>query len=222
MNCAFHADQQATGYCRNCGKPMCQQCTREVRSALYCEECLGKFLAAPSAGQVAPGISAVSNSSPAALPANPLAAPRAPNPALAALLGFIPGLGAVYNGQYLKGLIHVLIFGGLVAILSSDLPNAGYYVFFAIALGCFYFYMPIEAHHVARARRLGEPEPGSLVPGVASGEKPLGAFLLIGLGLLFLLANFGLLQEEWFAKSWPAGLIVLGGYLLWIRMRKSA
>lgn len=218
MNCAVHADQQATGFCRNCGKPMCPQCTREVRSALYCEDCLGKFLAAPSAGASAP-TGAMGNTEPGALPAP--AAPGSPNPGVAALLGFIPGLGAVYNGQYLKALIHVLIFGGLIAGLSSDLPSAGYYVFLAIALGCFYFYMPIEAHHVARARREGRAEPGSLVPETSTGGKPVGAFVLIGLGILFLLGNFGLLQAEWFSKAWPAGLVILGAFMLWDRMRKS-
>lgn len=220
MNCAVHADQPATGFCRNCGKPMCPQCAHEVRSALYCEECLGKFLATPSgsAGALAPG--SVEGAPPSGLPAPTV--PGTPNPGVAAVLGFIPGLGAVYNGQYLKALIHVLIFGGLIAALSSDLPGTGLNVFLGIALGCFYFYMPIEAHRVARARRMGLAEPGSLVPESTSAGKPIGAFILIGIGLLFLLANFGLLQAEWFAKAWPAGLIVLGGYLLWIRMRNSA
>lgn len=219
MNCAVHTDQPATGYCRNCGKPMCPQCTREVRSALYCEDCLGRFLAAPSTGASLPA-APPGGELPPALPAPNT--PGTPNPGIAALLGFIPGLGAVYNGQYLKALIHVLIFGGLIAALSSDLPGTGLNIFLAIALGCFYFYMPIEAHRVARARRMGLAEPGSLVPETTSGGKPIGAFILIGLGLLFLLANFGLLQAEWFARAWPAGLIVLGGYLLWNRMRNSA
>ena len=33
-----------------------------------------------------------------------------PNPSVAAVLGLIPGVGAMYNGQYFKGLIHVVIF----------------------------------------------------------------------------------------------------------------
>jgi len=219
MNCAVHPDQQATGFCRNCGKPMCPQCTREVRSALYCEDCLSKLLAASSAGSPASGVSPADSGAPGALP--PGAVPGSPNPALAALLGFIPGLGAVYNGQYMKALIHVLIFGGLIAALSSDLPGAGYYVFFAITLGCFYFYMPIEAHHVARARKMGLAETGTLLPEATAGGKPIGAFVLIGLGLLFLLSNFGLLQADWLAKAWPAGLVVLGVYLVWSRMKKA-
>jgi TM2 domain-containing membrane protein YozV len=196
MNCAVHTDVEATGYCRNCGKALCPQCTREVRGALYCETCLAGLLG---------GITA------------PLEPKSSVNPGLAATLGFIPGLGAVYNGQYVKALIHVLIFGGLIALLSTDIPSS-YDAFFGIALGCFYFYMPIEAYRTAMARRQGEPEPPNLIEG--EGRKPIGAMVLIGIGILLLLSNFGLLQREWFARSWPIALILIGGWLLWDRMKK--
>jgi hypothetical protein len=196
MKCATHPEVDATGYCRNCGKPMCPACTREVHGALYCESCL-----APVALQ-------------------PNAPPQTgPNPGLAATLGFIPGLGAVYNGQYIKALIHVLIFGGLIALLSSDLPG-GYDVFFGIALACFYFYMPIEAYRTAKARITGEAGPADFAS--VDGPKPLGAIILIAIGALLLMRNFGLLESEWFAKSWPVGLIILGGWLVWDRMQRKS
>ena len=204
MNCAVHTDREATGYCRHCGKALCPECTREVRGALYCEDCLAIQLAGPH--------------NPAALDA--AAAARSDvNPGLAATLGFIPGLGAVYNGEYVKALIQVLIFGGLIAGVSSDMPS-GYIAFLGIALGCFYCYMPIDAYRVAKARRAGLADPAPLVDG--KGTRPIGAFLLILIGVLFLLSNFGLLQAEWFEKAWPIGLIALGGWLVWDRTRSSA
>ena len=121
MNCAVHSNVEASGYCRNCGKPMCPECTRNVGGALYCEPCLAAKVATV-----------------------PPAAPTGSNPGLAMVLGFIPGLGAVYNGQYMKAAIHVLIFGGLVAALSSDMPG-GISAFFGIALGAFVCYMPLDA-----------------------------------------------------------------------------
>jgi hypothetical protein len=205
MKCAVHTDVDATGYCRNCGKALCPECTREVRGALYCEDCLAGLLTAAPAGLSVPGATA--------------AAARDTNPALAATLGFIPGLGAVYNGEYVKALIQVVIFGGLIASLSSDIPT-GYIVFLSIALGCFYCYMPIDAYRVAKARRSGLEEPGALIEG--KNAKPIGAFLLILIGVLFLLSNFGLLQTDWFEKAWPIGLIGLGGWLVWERMGKNA
>jgi len=199
MNCAVHTNVEATGFCRNCGKALCPECTREVRGALYCEQCLAGLLAAPSA--LEPGKAEV-------------------NPGLAATLGIIPGLGAVYNGENMKALIHVLIFAGLIAALSSDLPDSAT-AFVIVAFICFCFYMPIEAYRTARARRDGQPEPANLIDGGES-RKPIGAFILIGIGVLILLGNFGLLQQEWLRKAWPVALILVGGFILWDRLKKNS
>jgi hypothetical protein len=210
MKCAVHSEVDATGYCRNCGKALCPECTRDVRGALYCENCLAGLVAsapAPLTGQL-PGQAAAQGDV---------------NPRLAAVLAFIPGLGAVYNGEYIKALIHVLIFGGLIASLSSDISNE-YKVFISIALGCFYCYMPVEAYRTANARRTGRSEQaGPLDEIQARGRSgaPIGAFVLIFLGVMFLLANFGLLNEDWFAKSWPLGLIAIGAWTLWQRMSRN-
>jgi len=196
MKCAVHAEVDATGFCRNCGKALCPQCTREVKGALYCEECLSAMVATP---------------------------PRragGSNPGAAFGLGFVPGLGAVYNGQYLKALIHVLIFGGLIVALSSDLSE-GYEALFGIALGVFYLYMPFEAMRTAKAMQAGEKEPGFFGEGTASG-RPMGAFVLIALGLLFLAANFGLFRSEWIHRGWPLILIAIGGYMIWKRTQGQA
>jgi hypothetical protein len=213
MKCAVHSDVDATGYCRNCGKPLCPECTREVRGALYDEECLAGLLAAPLTTSGATATPWTASGAPA------VAARSDTNPALAATLGFIPGLGAVYNGEYVKALIHVLVFGGLIALISSDIPGS-YVAFFSIALACFYCYMPIDAYRVAKARRLGQPEPGAILEN--KGGRPIGSFLLIIVGVLFLLSNFGLLQTDWFEKAWPIGLIALGGWLVWDRMGRNA
>jgi hypothetical protein len=206
MNCAVHAEIPATGYCRNCGRAMCAACTREVRGALYCEPCLAGLVGTPG-------------STPA--PSGP-----GPHPGAALALGFIPGLGAVYNGDYLKALIHVIIFGGMIAAQTQDI-SAGYHAFLGIALGCFYFYMPIEAYRTAKARErerltptaVGEStEPSAAGPG--GTQRPTGAIILIFLGVFLLLANFGLLQWDWFGKAWPFALIVLGGWLLVDRLRQ--
>ena len=44
MKCATHVDVDASGFCRNCGKPLCHECARDVRGALYCEDCLAGAL----------------------------------------------------------------------------------------------------------------------------------------------------------------------------------
>src|SRR5436305_14218634 len=57
MNCANHSDEAAVAFCRTCGKPLCQNCTRDVRGVIYCESCLAaRFEGAgtPAAGFVPP------------------------------------------------------------------------------------------------------------------------------------------------------------------------
>lgn len=146
-------------------------------------------------------------------------AARSASPGAALALGFIPGLGAVYNGEYLKALIHVIIFGGLIAAQSHhDMPG-GYHAFLGIALFAFYCYMPVEAYRTAKARELGEPAPPDLIEG--EGRKPIGAIILISLGIFFLLENFGWLEWDWFDKVWPVALIGLGVWLLRDRMKMN-
>jgi len=200
MKCAVHTEVDATGFCRNCGKPLCPECQHDVRGALYCEDCLARSVG----GQAT------------ALPGQRGSA----NPGAALALGFIPGLGAVYNGEYLKALIHVIIFGGLIAAQTHHGMPDGYHVFLAIALGAFYFYMPVEAYRTAKAREMGEPAPPDLIEG--ENKKPIGAIILIGLGAFFLLENFGLLDMDWLDKAWPVAIIGLGAWLLADRMKKDA
>jgi hypothetical protein len=198
MKCATHGEVDATGFCRNCGKPLCPACTREVRGALYCESCLGNMLGGSQA---------------VAAPA-----PGDPRPSIAAALGIIPGLGAVYNGEYIKALIHVVVFASLIAAMAADLPNSfqAFVIVSFVALCC---YMPVDAYRVAKARSRGELAPPDLVRG--PGHKPIGAIVLIGLGVLLLLANFGLLERDWFAKAWPVALVVLGVWLLMDRLKQA-
>ncbi len=99
MNCANHPDVPVSAYCQNCGKPLCAACVRSVGGVIYCEQCLaarlgiGGVAAGPTSG--APGVQ------PGVI------APAGPSPATAFVLGFIPGVGAMYNGQFMKGMIHV-------------------------------------------------------------------------------------------------------------------
>ena len=188
MNCAVHSEIPAQGFCRNCGKAMCETCKRDVRGILYCEDCLASTVAAPVAAA---------------------AAASGPSPALAAVLGVVPGLGAVYNGEYLKALIHVLVFGTIIALLDRSNAEA---LFVPMLIG-FICYMPIEAYRTAKARLEGRPVT-SLFGDSASGH-PIGAYVLIGLGVLFLLEQSGLRIFEAIGQFIaPLFLIAIGLYLI--------
>jgi len=168
------------------------------------------------------------------------------------ILGFIPGVGAMYNGELAKGLVHVLIFATLIW-MTDNISG-----FFGIGIAAFYIYMPIEAYKTAKAREMGLPAPDPLglnnlfrsgpppapVTGVPAtvapgtpGEAPstgsanddephsrvpVGAYVLIGLGVLFLLNELGALHFDWiWRRLWPLILIAIGVRILMQRQRRG-
>ncbi len=74
---------------------------------------------------------------------------------IAGLLGFVPGVGAMYNGQFVKAFAHVVIF--VMLIIATDKFWA-----FRILIAFFVFYMAFEAYKTAEARRHGLPAPDPL------------------------------------------------------------
>lgn len=213
MKCAVHPDVEASGYCRNCGKPMCTVCVRPVRDVLYCEECLANVigLSAPQPVTTAAGAGV----SPVATAMPPLGGPpahRAGNPGVAFLLGLIPGLGAIYNGEYNKALIHIVVFAAIIVGLSSDVGD-GAAVALSFVLVGFIFYMAVDAMRTVRARNSGEAVQDPLESW--SKSRPIGPVLLIGLGALFLLNNFGFFDFSRVRQIfWPLVLIGVGVLML--------
>jgi hypothetical protein len=137
MDCVNHSGVSAAAYCQNCGKPLCAACVKTAPGGqILCEPCWTAWHSVqppyPSPGY-----------------------DGGPNPAVAAALGIIPGVGAMYNGQFLKGFVHVFIF----AILVS---TAGRYPIFGLFIAAWVIYQSFEAFHVAKARRDGLPVPDPL------------------------------------------------------------
>ena len=264
MTCAVHPDQAATAYCRTCGKALCQSCQRDVRGVIYCQDCLAARLEGtipPSAQNVPPVYVASGIST---------------SPGLAAVLGFIPGVGAFYNGQFAKGFVHVFIF----AILAHLADRAD---IFGWCVAAWIFYMVFDAYTTAKARMLGQPLPDHIglsallhgfglggaphpaaaaagnapvnpipsgspevtpnaagfAPGAASvsiqpedpiaqkacapgfGGMPIGAIILIALGVMLLLDNLGMFSFRWMGEFWPIILIALGIWLAARRLGRS-
>jgi hypothetical protein len=215
MNCATHNDTAAVAFCRTCGKPLCANCTRDVRGVVYCEPCLAARLegTTPAPGFVPP--QAVYP--PMGIPSAPRTG-SGPNPTVAGILaGFFPfGVGAVYCSQYAKGLAHLLIFGLL--IFGSDHAGSLDFVF-GIGIAFFYVYQIIDSVRTARALQEGHPppDPFGLAQAFSMGEKseskniPVVAVILIGLGVLFLLHTMNIF-EFGLDRFWPLILIFLGGW----------
>jgi hypothetical protein len=132
------------------------------------------------------------------------------SPAAAFVLGLFPGLGAIYNGQYNKGLIQIAIFASIIVGLSSDL-DAGFIVMLAIFLAGFVCYCAFEAMRTAQAKNLGET-PVDPLESWSTG-RPVGPIILIALGAILFLNNFRLFEFIRLGRLWPLILIGAGLYM---------
>jgi len=244
MNCAVHTDIPAAAFCRTCGKALCENCKRDVMGAIYCEPCIAARLQGTSGAPAQPFV--------------PVAAVHnAPSPGIAMLLGFIPGVGAMYNGQFAKAFVHVVIFVLLIMATNSISGMFGPLIAFWV------IYMAFDSYKTAQAKMLGlplpdplgldrifgiqehqpttppafttsasaasvpgasVPPPPSVTPGVYPAEgqppagppqsqAPVGAIVLIALGVFFLLGNILNLH-----RLWPLFLIAVG---LWIAYKHT-
>ncbi len=175
-----------TGYCRQCGKALTPETWREVGGAFYCPDCLATMI-----GQAQ---------------AQPRSKSGEKRAATAAALGIIPGLGAVYNGEYVKALIHVLVFGTIISLIDH---SPGIFVPLLVA---WIFYMPFEAYQTAKAKAAL----GGARPSEAAGRQreTLGPILLIAVGTLALLNELNIIDIDKILDFWPLGLIALGIWLL--------
>jgi TM2 domain-containing membrane protein YozV len=148
MDCVNHSGVTATAFCQNCGKALCAKCVRNAPGGqILCEPCSVSWQSFQQ----------------------PFVAPPvgAPNPVAAAVLGIIPGVGAMYNGQFFKGLIHVVIFAVLISITD-------HYPIFGLFIAAWVLYQSFEAYHTAVARRDGMPLPDPL------GLNEVGNWLNLG------------------------------------------
>jgi hypothetical protein len=135
---------------------------------------------------------------------------------VALALGFIPGVGAIYNGQITKAIMQVLIFGSLIAL--GDRVHGPLDTIFGLGAAAFYFYMVIDAFQTAKAKSMGKPVPEWFGLSEIKVNAPIGAGLLIVLGALFLMDNLGVPVFNQISKFWPILLIVAGFLLLQRRL----
>jgi TM2 domain-containing membrane protein YozV len=210
---------------------MCPVCVRPVRDVLYCEDCLAGVMGLPpnaphdhapydpaphEQANAQPPASANYYSDPAggALPPAPLPVAQVgvgPNPALAFFLGFLPGLGAFYNEQFGKGIIHLAIFLFLFILGVDGAVSGGAEAALWLCIAGLWVYMPIDAYRTAKAKQAGLVLSDPLEN--FSKGKPIGPALIIFIGVMLLLHNF-----DWFPwwriqQFWPLILIAVGVFM---------
>lgn len=129
------------------------------------------------------------------------------SPSLAAFLSIFPGVGAIYNGNFLKGVTYMLLFAVLI-VLSSNAhePDS---VVFGLMIAGFYIFQIIDSYN----------EAGRINQNILSEENPAGskedlslftAIVVLLVGIVFQMANFDLLTYRQVTRLWPLALIAFG------------
>jgi hypothetical protein len=125
-------------------------------------------------------------------------------------------VGAIYNAEYFKAALHLLIFGTLVTLVDTAFGHGEALLGF-LAFG-FYVYMPFEAYYTAKKRKLAREGINLITPfdqlneqmGQVGDLELWGGIVLVIAGGLFLLDNFNILPLEAVGRFWPVILILVG------------
>lgn len=197
MNCAYHTHNAAVVNCNGCGKSLCPACDHRIKGFPYCQDC------------IVAGVELLRNRNQAIYV--PIVKKQT-SPLLATLLSlFCPGLGAAYNGQTSKALIHFLVFIGLfqMAIITGGTA------FFVLGFIGMWLYAALDSWRTSQMIRSG------ITPNNAedvlvqrfSGNAKLWGIVLTIIGVSFFLQMFFNLQAL-MNFVLPVLLIGLGFYLL--------
>ncbi|HWQ32134.1 MAG TPA: hypothetical protein VNQ79_04560 [Blastocatellia bacterium] len=172
MNCAYHPVNQANASCHSCGRGLCPSCDHRVKGYPYCQDC------------IVAGIEMLRRSSQSGQSSSPA---RSKSPGIATLFGLIPGLGAAYNGQNIKALVHFAVTVGLWEL--ADVFNTS---LLGLAGVVFYLFSIYDARQSARRIRAGEDLSGEderLKQALRENTHIWGS-LLLGIGVLAILNTF--------------------------------
>ena len=93
MNCVYHPANLAHVRCTSCSRGLCPACDHRIRGVPHCQDC------------IVAGVEMLGRG-PKTRERGTETSAKARTPIFAALLGLVPGLGAAYNGQTGKALLH--------------------------------------------------------------------------------------------------------------------
>jgi hypothetical protein len=134
------------------------------------------------------------------------AVPRPPKRPLLALVlgGAFPGVGQLYNGQTAKAFALFAAFAAAIYLADEVGMPFGLVIPFVV------FYSAIDAYRSALAINLRWAGRPALIETEDDAESPAWGVVLLGIGLLLLMNNLGILQLMAVRRFWPLLLIVAG------------
>lgn len=205
MNCAYHQRNPAAVQCNRCARALCPACDHRIRGFPFCQDCIVagvQMLQQQSRADLLPAVK------------------RKSSPVVATLLSLVcPGLGAAYNGQTSKAIVHFSIFASFfqMAIVTDGLP------FFIFGFIGTWLYAAVDACRTAQLMLSGLA-PEAVEDAIARrlyGNPLAWSMTLIVLGTLFLLHTLLGIQLP-VRQFLPVALVVLGGYMLYDYLRRRS
>lgn len=202
MNCAYHLTNRAVVQCSRCTRPLCPACDHRIRGFPYCQDCIVAGVESLQQQQARTNAKGAMR--------------RKSSPAVAFLLSFIPpGLGAVYNGQTAKALVHFTIFASFFQMLVMYGQP-----FFLLGLAAATLFAAVDAARTAQLIRGGfaPDEEQDAITRRLYGNPLAWAVTMISLGTVFLLHTlFNIRLRPEFLPIIP---VLLGAYMLFDYFRR--
>ena len=199
--CAFHPKNPAVVQCNQCARWLCPACDHRIRGFPFCQEC------------IVAGVELLRSQR-----ANPSQVfRRKSSPFVATLLSFVPGLGAAYNGQTAKAIVHFAIFASFfqMAVLTQGLH------FFVLGVFGTWLFAAVDACRTAQLMRSGlspETEEDVIARRLYGNPFAWGVTLIV-IGSIFLLHTLLGIQLP-VRELLPVALVLLGAYMLFDYLRR--
>src|SRR5262245_6006577 len=208
MNCSYHAKNPSTVQCSQCARSLCPACDHRIRGFPFCQDC------------IVAGVEMLRYQQSRNSDAHVIR--RKTSPFVATFLSFfVPGLGAAYNGQTSKAIVHFAIFASFfqMAVLTN-----GVHFFILGVLGTWLF-AAVDACRTAQLMRAGlspETEEDVIARRLYGNPFAWGVTLII-IGTVFLLQTLLDIQLP-VKKLLPVALVALGAYMLfdYVRRRRNS
>src|ERR1044072_6872728 len=204
MTCNYHPKSPAMTQCSNCARPLCQACDHRIRGFAFCQDCIVAGVDALRFRQSQPTGQQVVR--------------RKASPFIATFLSlFVPGLGAAYNGQTSKAIVHFAIFASFFQM--AVITDGG--AFFILGVFGMWLFAAVDACRTAQLTRAGlapDAEEDAITRQLYGNPVAWGVTLLV-LGLVFL-AHTLLGVQFPVRRTLPVALVILGAYMLFDYLKR--
>jgi len=206
MYCSYHAKNPAVVQCNQCARPLCPACDHRIRGFPFCQDCIvnGVELLRQQSQSTASRVIG-----------------RKSSPFVATLLSFVPGLGAAYNGQTSKAIVHFAIFASFfqMAVLTQGVH------FFVLGVLGTWLFAAVDACRTAQLMRAGlapETEEDVIARRLYGNPFAWGVTLIV-IGTVFLLQTLLGVQLH-VRQLLPVALVAVGAYMLfdYVRRRRAS